>query len=84
VAHLTGEWHGDGVNLDPANLFVSFMVGLVGMALLIWGRSQKRVLPIAAGVALIAATFVVPGWPWLLLVTAGVIAGLVLAAKAGL
>jgi len=72
------------MNLDPANLFVSFMVGLVGMALLMWGRSQKRVAHIAAGVVLIAVTFFVPGWPWLLLVTVGVVASLVLAVKAGL
>jgi predicted branched-subunit amino acid permease len=72
------------MDLDPANLFVSFMVGLVGMAMVMWGRSQKRIPAMAAGVLLIAATFLVPGWLLLLVVTAIVVGGLVLATKAGM
>jgi len=72
------------MDLDPANLFVSFMVSLVGAALLMWGRSQKRIAHMVAGVLLIAASFLVPGWLLLLVATAAVVGGLVLAGRAGL
>ena len=70
------------MDLDPANLFVSLMVGLVGVALLTWGRSQTRIPHMVGGVVLIVATFFVYGWPWLLLVTALVIVGLALVSRA--
>jgi hypothetical protein len=71
------------VDLDPGNLFTSIMVGLVGVALLMWGRSQTRLAHMVAGVLLVGLTFVVSGWPYLLLAAAGIIAALVLAVRAG-
>jgi hypothetical protein len=72
------------MDLDPANLFVSFMVGLIATALLMWGRSQKRIAHMGAGVLLIVVTFVVPGWPLTILASLLVIGGLVLAVRAGM
>ena len=72
------------MDLDPGNLFTSIMVGLVGVALLTWGRKQARFAHMVAGVLLVVLTFVVSGWLYLLLASAGVVAALVLAVRAGM
>ncbi len=72
------------MDLDPADLFMSFLVSLVGVALLMWGRSQKRIPYMAGGVLLLLASFLVPGWFLLLVATTLVIGGLVLTVRLGL
>lgn len=55
-------------------MMVSLFVGLVGSAMLVYGRKQGRFPHVAAGIALIAFPFVVDdGW-----VTLGIAGGLLL------
>jgi hypothetical protein len=70
--------------MPTMSMVTSMMIGLVGFALLMYGKRQSRLVHLAAGVALIA-------YPWfvssllLQLLIGAVIAGLLVAAtRAGL
>ena len=65
-------------------MLLSVMVGLVGSAILIYGRRQSRLPHIASGLLMIALTFVLSnGWA-VLGVGVGVPMLLVVAVKSGL
>ena len=70
--------------MDADSLLASLFVGLVGMALLFYGRRQHRIPHIAAGIAIILCASFVSNVA-LMLAIAGALGGLlVLAVKLGM
>lgn len=57
------------------NLFVSIVLGAIGVAYLLYGRRQTKLVPVIAGVLLCIYPYFVESWLWL-----GVIGVLLLAA----
>jgi hypothetical protein len=64
------------LDLSPASLFASFVVGLVGMGLLIYGKKTLRIPHLVCGVALSVYPFFVSGAGWILGIGAVLILGL--------
>jgi hypothetical protein len=62
----------------------SMMIGLVGFALLMYGKRQSRLLHLAAGIALIAYPWFVSNLALQLLIGAAIAGLLVVATRAGL
>lgn len=46
--------------MDPAYLFVSLIVGTVGLGMLTFGKKAGRVVPLACGAALMLVSYVMP------------------------
>ncbi len=57
------------------NLFFGIVAGAIGVAYLTYGRRQKKLVPVIAGVLLCLYPYFVESWLWL-----GVIGALLLAA----
>jgi apolipoprotein N-acyltransferase len=69
---------------EPLTFFVSFMVSLVGLALFIYGKRQKRLPQVMAGLLLMVFPYFVSSL-WLLLgVAVGIGALTVIAVRSGL
>ena len=60
--------------MQPQDLFLNVMLGVVGSAYLLYGRKQGSPLPLICGLLLIVEPYLVPGFTGQLLV------GLLLAA----
>jgi hypothetical protein len=70
-------------NLSLGNLAVSIFLGLIGAALLLYGRKEIRVPHIVAGVILIVFPYFVGIWWLAVLIGVVVIAGLSVVARLG-
>ena len=46
--------------MDFGNLFASMVFGVVGAALFLYGRKAGRLVPLAAGLALLAVPYFIP------------------------
>ena len=46
------------------NLFFGIVAGAVGVAYLVYGRKQKRLVPVIAGVLLCVYPYFVESWLW--------------------
>jgi hypothetical protein len=57
------------------NLFFGIIAGAIGVAYLVYGRRQTKLVPVIAGVLLCIYPYFVESWLWL-----GVVGGLLLAA----
>ena len=57
------------------NLFFGIVAGAIGMAYLVYGRRQTKLVPVIAGVLLCVYPYFVEGWLWL-----GVVGALLLVA----
>lgn len=64
-------------------MMVSLFVGLLGGAMLVYGRKQGRFPHVAAGVALVAFPFVVADGAILLAITGGLLVLTAIAVKLG-
>ena len=57
------------------NLFFGVVAGAIGVAYLVYGRRQRKLVPVIAGVLLCVYPYFVEGWLWL-----GVVGALLVAA----
>ena len=54
--------------MQPQDLFLNVMLGVVGSAYLLYGRKQGAALPLVCGLLLIVEPYLVPGFVGQLLV----------------
>lgn len=47
--------------MDPTTLILSFIFGLIGLAMFIYGKKTQRLACLAAGLALMVAPYFIPG-----------------------
>ena len=71
------------MSFDPDSLFASIMIGLVGMALLAYGKSQKRAPQIVVGFALLGYPYFVSSVPWMIAIAVGLVGLMAVAIKWG-
>ena len=71
------------LNLSFGNIVVSVFIGLVGTALLLYGRKEVRVPHIAAGAILIVFPYFVGIWWLAVLIAAAILAGLSVVSRLG-
>jgi hypothetical protein len=57
------------------SLFFGFIASAIGVAYIVYGRRQTKLVPVIAGVLLCVYPYFVAGWVWL-----GVVGALLLAA----
>lgn len=72
------------MDLSPSTLFAAFGVSTIGMGFFLYGKKQTRIPALAAGLALMAAPYVIPGATGMLLTAGLVLAGLWLACRLGM
>ena len=72
------------MDLSPGWLFASFFVSTVGFSFFLYGKMQRRVPQLAAGVTLMVYPCFVASPVWIITVAAGLFAGLWLVTRAGL
>ena len=53
-----------------ATLYFSIVTSALGMAYIVYGRRQAKIVPVIAGVLLCFYTYFVEGWLWVLIVGA--------------
>jgi hypothetical protein len=53
-----------------ATLYFSIVTSALGMAYIVYGRRQAKMVPVVAGVLLCFYTYFVDGWLWLSIVGA--------------
>ena len=53
-----------------ATLYFSILTSALGMAYIVYGRRQSKIVPIVAGVVLCFYTYFIDGWLWLCMVGA--------------
>ena len=53
-----------------ATLYFSIVTSALGMAYIVYGRRQAKIVPVIAGVLLCFYTYFVDGWLWLSIVGA--------------
>lgn len=53
-----------------ATLYFSILTSALGMAYIVYGRRQSKIVPIVAGVVLCFYTYFIDGWLWLCIVGA--------------
>jgi len=53
-----------------ATLYFSIVTGALGMAYIVYGRRQAKLVPVVAGALLCFYTYFVDGWLWLCIVGA--------------
>lgn len=51
-----------------ATLYFSILTSALGMAYIVYGRRQSKIVPVVAGVVLCFYTYFVDGWLWLCIV----------------
>ena len=69
--------------LNPSLLFASLLWGSIGIGYCIYGRRQKSVVPLAAGVAMIAVSYLADSVLMMSLVCIGLMAGVNLLLQRG-
>ena len=60
--------------MNPNGLILSLLFGMVGMGMFMYGRKAGRMVPLLAGVALMAVPYFIPNVLVLLLVCCGLTA----------
>jgi len=68
------------LDFTPAGFFTALLLSALGMVLFSYGKRQRRASPLAAGLALLALPYLLPGL-WSLLASGLVLAGLWLAER---
>jgi hypothetical protein len=48
--------------MDSTTLFIGLITGLLGTAYFIYGKKQRKMVPIVAGICLSIVPFVFSGW----------------------
>ncbi|HEY3451653.1 MAG TPA: hypothetical protein VGK67_35170 [Myxococcales bacterium] len=72
------------MNLDPTSIFVSVLIGIVGLAMLGYGKSQKRAPQILAGLALMVFPYFVSNVVLMVVIAVALLGLTWLAIKLGL
>jgi ABC-type uncharacterized transport system permease subunit len=72
------------MNLDFTSIFVSVLIGLVGFALLAYGKKQSRAPQILAGLALMIFPYFVPNILLMVLIAVALVGLMALVIKLGL
>jgi len=68
---------------DTNSLVASFAIGLVGFAIFVYGKKQRRPAQLLVGVTMMIYPYFVPGALPMLLVAAALVAALIAAVKLG-
>jgi hypothetical protein len=71
------------MNLSTGGIFLGIFIGLLGVALLSYGRKQMRVPHLAVGFILIVYPYFVPNWIATLCIAAFLVGGLAVASRLG-
>jgi hypothetical protein len=71
------------VNLDLSTIILGAFIGLIGLALVSYGRKELRIPHIAVGVILLVYPYFVGNWIAIVGIGAALIAGLTLASHLG-
>ena len=72
------------MSFDPTSLFLSFVVGLVGFALFLYGKKQQRTPQLIAGILLMVYPYFTPTVTSMLVIGALIGVGLWWALRIGL
>ena len=56
------------MSFDPLNLFLGMIFGAIGVGYFVYGKKQKKFVPLLIGVSLSLYTFVVSDWIWIVVV----------------
>ena len=56
--------------MDPSGLMASFLFGIIGMGMFMYGKKAGRLVPLGAGAALMAVSYFIPNF-WVLLTVCG-------------
>ena len=70
--------------MNPSTLFAAVVIGSVGLGLFVYGKKQRRVPHLGAGVLLMVYPYFVPGLGATIGIAAGVLALLYVATYLGL
>lgn len=71
------------MDLSPGTLFTALVLSAVGFGLFQFGRTQRRIPQLLAGIALMGYPYFVSSVAWMLAIGAAVVAALWLAVRAG-
>ena len=52
----------DNLYMDNSTLFMGLLTGLLGTAYFIYGKRQRKIVPILSGIGLCIVPFVLSGW----------------------
>jgi hypothetical protein len=70
------------VNFDPTFLFLSMVMGAIGMGLFVYGKKQSRIVPLVGGLALMVYPYFVESLTALSVVGVGICVATYFAARA--
>ena len=64
------------MSLDPGSLFLSILIGVVGMGFVIYGKRQRRAPQLVVGVVLMGYGYFVSSVVWMLVIAAALLLAL--------
>jgi len=64
------------MDLSASSLFASFLVGMIGLGLFIYGKKQTRLPQLVVGMALMVFPYFVEGVLWVYAISAALLLGL--------
>lgn len=70
-------------DFTPAQLFASFLIGTIGFGVLMYGKKQGRLPQLVVGVAMCGYPAFVSSVGWMIAIFCALVAGLVVAVRAG-
>ena len=71
------------MSFDASSIFASFLIGTVGLALLVYGKKQLRLPHFAVGLAMMVYPYFVPSTPVMAGIAAALLGLLALLVKLG-
>ena len=71
------------MSFDASSLFASFVIGSVGLALLVYGKKQLRLPHFAIGLAMLVYPYFIPSALWMAGIAAALLGLLALLVKLG-
>jgi len=71
------------MDFTPGQLFASFLIGTIGFGVLMYGKKQGRVPQLVVGVAMCGYPAFVSSVAWMITIFVALVAGLVVAVRAG-
>jgi hypothetical protein len=71
------------LDLSAASLFSGLILGVVGMALFVWGKQQQRPLALVAGIVVGGLPMLIHSMLWLWVVEISVLGGWAAVERAG-
>ena len=71
------------MNFDVPSLVASFVIGLVGFGLFLYGKKQQRIPQLGVGLALMVYPYFVPSAVWMVVIAVVLVALMWVAVKKG-